>query len=204
MTSISYRSPNESIDFAHNYFRSAFTRVKSPVWGTYQQQNDRFTKIRHSIDDAMSDNATTNDAKYPKPSSITLEPTVSRRRSIRPEEPQETTPKKRARTIVPVLQRRNSKLEKTAVSPPFLGFETKDRKINGFKVGSNGAKELPLIGENDIMKKVIQEREDLEFAKKLQEELNRSNMGRYSTRQGCNRSTRNSNRQVTLDEMIII
>lgn len=221
-----YRSPNESIEFTYSYVHSAFTRVKSPVWETYQKQNDQFTKIRHSIEDS-SDNPTNSDSPHDMKqiNSITNERkaclSVSKRPSIRSEE-YVMSPKKRTKTgadiestssvkrspkqqrIVPVLQRRNSKLEKLAASPPFFGFDAteKNMKINGFSnilTSSKGRN-----GDNEALQRLAQEKEDLEFAKKLQEEFNRNSTGRYLTRQGCNRSKTNSSRQVTLDEMITI
>lgn len=88
--------------------------------------------------------------------------------------------------------------EKVAESPPFYGFD-RTKKANGNLVKNdrkNGRFVENLSKVTETNSKMDQERADLEFAKRLQEEINK---GHYT------RSTRNlriTKKQKTLDEMI--
>lgn len=115
---------------------------------------------------------------------------------------------------MPLLRRRTSKLERQNSSPPFYGFDSSERNnyaerllehvISKDVMSDNGDGDV--ISNNNwedaALKKKLQEQADLEFAKKLQAELNSDGYGRYSTRQGFARNKRNSSRQVTIDEII--
>lgn len=124
----------------------------------------------------------------------------------------ETLPKQKNIRLVPLLQRRTSKLARQN-SPPFYGFDSKESKCaNRLEdviqkgVSANDCKVANTVisnkWESEALKKKLQEAADLEFAKKLQAELNSDGYGRYSTRQGYGRNRRNLNRQVTLDEIV--
>lgn len=102
---------------------------------------------------------------------------------------------------MPLLQRKTSKLEVQSSSPPCYGFDSSERN-NGYvdrllkHVISKDSDSSDVV-ESEALKRKLQEEADLEFAKKLQAELNSN---RYSTRQGFAR--RNTSRQVTIDEII--
>ncbi|XP_074030853.1 uncharacterized protein isoform X2 [Leptinotarsa decemlineata] len=82
-------------------------------------------------------------------------------------------------------------------SPPFYGFE-RDCEVKKLEVTNNIRKNGTVHEmEDSATRKLLQEKADLEFAKKLQEELNR---GVHNTR--SSRNVGRSKRQTTLDEMI--
>lgn len=203
-----FRPPKGRIDFIHNR-QSAFVGLRTPYKAVYTEKRE--TDLVKASDKVFKADTVRRNGDIVVQSSTTAEKNISpRKRSIRstPEEeesksPAFTSPSKRIKTqdrnrnkIVPVLQRRMSKLEKPDGSPPFYGFDsTKIEKIE------NGC--LQKHTENsEIVKKMLQEKEDLAYAKKLQQELN-SNLGRYSTRHSYKNGRKSLlNRQLTLDEII--
>lgn len=106
---------------------------------------------------------------------------------------------------MPQLQRRTSKLEKRDLSPPCYGFDSSERNSCVDRLLEHViSKDVMFSSDNnnwesDALKKKLQVEADLEFAKKLQAELNRDGYGRYSTRQ---RQGYAKKKQVTIDEII--
>ncbi|KAJ8915628.1 hypothetical protein NQ315_003412 [Exocentrus adspersus] len=84
------------------------------------------------------------------------------------------------------------------MSPPFLGFENNFDSDTTSKATNNNTNGVSDIVDDEHSKRLLQEMADLEFAKKLQEELNRDAHNTRSSR----RNTRNSKRQTTLDEIM--
>lgn len=82
-------------------------------------------------------------------------------------------------------------------SPPFFGFENPENKPSKIKSTHETKVNGVCKTSEDLTKKLQQEQADLEFAKKLQEEFNRTAYKR-STR----RTAIVTSRQTTLDEMI--
>lgn len=159
-----------TIDFNR---RSIFSAPQGLIKFNHNSTKSAFTAIRCS-------SAKTNEKSLKRNGSVCIEANnitrITKRPSIRSDEV--IMASKKQKRLVPSLSRRPSKLEEKnkAISPPFYGFE-----------GNY------LISNNNLEKR-LQEEADLEFAKKLQEELN--GYGRYSTRQGC------AKKQVTIDEII--
>lgn len=165
-----YRAPQGPIKFKHSSIKSAFTAVRCSSMVETEKTNNR------------------------RNGSMCIESKtvgrVAKRPSIRSDEVIIASKKLKKSPSPKLLRRRPSKLkERRVTSPPFYGFETS--VVNNFvTVNMNNNWE-----RDDLKKKKqLQEEADLEFAKKLQAELN--GYGRYSTRQGC------AKRQVTIDEMI--
>ncbi|CAH1183201.1 unnamed protein product [Phaedon cochleariae] len=89
---------------------------------------------------------------------------------------------------------RNIKNDSSSSSPLFYGFENSPAKNNEKMAKKNGK----LATESDdLERKLLQEKLDLEFAKRLQEDFDRTEDTR-----GARRATRNAKRQATLEEIV--
>lgn len=116
--------------------------------------------------------------------------------------------KKRKKSDENTVTTKKTKNDEERESPAFLGFSENEintrlkikRLINGQNVCSKSV--CDNLEDDEIRRKLKQEQDDLEFAKKLQEELNRTDMNRYSTRFSITRNKKKSSRQITLDEII--
>lgn len=195
-----FRPPNGTMNFVHSYINSPFIIVPTS------------NLCKKSETAAVKNEIANNIHRDRKNGNITKEPTkgLSPRKRImkrvsdessKDEIPDQKKMKyETGNRIVPLLQRRTSKLELYGESPPFHGFE-RDAKTHCKVTEALCDKNLNFsksvtIRDNDLMKR-IQEKQDLEFAKRLQQELN----CRYSTRHVHN-NRKNSARQSTLEEVL--
>lgn len=190
-----FRSPSGLINFHSNMLVSAFARISLTPPTTVldssrcSPQNDMVSlnRLKRPLEEDESNvpnkkinsKAEVNKNDKTQPSSPLLKSIVS--------------PKKR------FLEKCKISLEDSS-SPPFYGYDKlqsgpslDNRKKNGALADVTG----------DMQSKLLQEQTDLEFAKKLQEELNRPvHNTRGSLRRETSSSFRIHKRQTTLDELL--
>ncbi|XP_018580012.1 E3 ubiquitin-protein ligase RNF169-like [Anoplophora glabripennis] len=193
-TSARILSPTGLINFHSNFLESAFARIAFP----------KSTGGRKSNTSPASDNSTIVSSKlkrtHSKDEINSPKRKIKRKDSV--EEIEEESPtlisfSKTSRKKRQIFGKSNNTVKDSSSSPPFLGFEKiSDSKDSNSNI-TNNKNSIIEIMEEEKSKKLLQEMADLEFAKKLQDELNRTAHYTRSSRRRIG-----SKRQATLDEII--
>lgn len=192
--SLIFRSPTGLINFHSNFLESAFARIAL----------SKSTDVHKSNTSPSSDNTTvvtsklkrthTNDEIDSPKTKIKKNDSVE---VIEDESPILNNFSKTSRKKRQIFGKSNNIVTESSSSPPFLGFEKiSDSKDSNSNI-TNNKNSIIEIMEDEKSKKLLQEMADLEFAKKLQDELNRSAHYTRSSRRSIG-----SKRQATLDEIM--
>lgn len=194
-----HRAPQGPINFQHSRIKSAFIVFRcssmnaneKPSTSTYTYTRTRNNRRNGSMCIETTTSTSSSNSTIAK---ITKRPSIRSDEVIiadkRARKPPQLSPR-RLRSRRPSKQQQS----KQSISPPCYGFSANN-------TSSYFDKHCEMVNNNwegmeeqeELEKKRQQEQADLEFAKKLQVELN--GYGRYTTRLGCNK------RQLTLDELI--
>lgn len=188
-----HRAPQGPINFQHSPIKSVFIVFRcSSMNANEKPSTSTATSTRNNRrNGSMCIESTTSSR-----STITKRPSIRSDEVIiadkRAKKPQPPPSPRRLRGRQPLKQQ-----SKKLTSPPCYGFSANNASSYFDKhceLVNNNWESMAEQQQGELEKKRQQEQADLEFAKKLQVELN--GYGRYTTRLGCNK------RQLTLDELI--